>query len=317
MSVPRKTVVAFPQRGVVSSPEENLTTSARGGGLRRELADAQTLSSSSSESDSSSDSEDESVADAEVVIKTKVEFPRRDPVFFDNIAIQASMLAKEKLSQKSLKEYGIKKLPRKPEINVSPIKPLKFPKTPVSQETSKSKARDLKVKSTPKEQKKLVVEPRVLKNLDLSAITRESDPVEEKSAGTQGAAVQLKASAVTREDKKQKLVSRGEKEEVRKAQELKAKEVTAPKVEETSRSTVLMMGATAKEETTQKAGVQAGESSTTEETTAEPAPEEFDNSTYKNLQHHEYHTFTFHDYIAVLAKYRQPQPSSGRPSPRH
>ncbi|OWK50771.1 NADH dehydrogenase [ubiquinone] flavoprotein 3, mitochondrial [Lonchura striata] len=51
--------------------------------------------------------------------------------------------------------------------------------------------------------------------------------------------------------------------------------------------------------------------------TAQPAPEEFDNSTYKNLQHHEYHTFTFHDYIAVLAKYRQPQPSSGRPSPRH
>ncbi|XP_036245773.1 NADH dehydrogenase [ubiquinone] flavoprotein 3, mitochondrial isoform X2 [Molothrus ater] len=50
---------------------------------------------------------------------------------------------------------------------------------------------------------------------------------------------------------------------------------------------------------------------------AQPAPEELDNSTYKNLQHHDYHTFTFHDYVAILAKYRQPQPSSGRPSPRH
>uniref|UniRef100_A0A8C5T1P5 NADH dehydrogenase [ubiquinone] flavoprotein 3, mitochondrial n=1 Tax=Malurus cyaneus samueli TaxID=2593467 RepID=A0A8C5T1P5_9PASS len=48
-----------------------------------------------------------------------------------------------------------------------------------------------------------------------------------------------------------------------------------------------------------------------------PPPEKFDNSTYKNLQHHEYHTYTFADYITVLDKYRQPQPSSGRPSPRH
>ncbi|XP_051474991.1 NADH dehydrogenase [ubiquinone] flavoprotein 3, mitochondrial isoform X5 [Apus apus] len=50
---------------------------------------------------------------------------------------------------------------------------------------------------------------------------------------------------------------------------------------------------------------------------AEPAPEEFDNSTYKNLQHHNYNIYTFFDSIEVLAKFRQPQPSSGRPSPRH
>ncbi|XP_031956933.1 NADH dehydrogenase [ubiquinone] flavoprotein 3, mitochondrial [Corvus moneduloides] len=316
MSMSRKTVVAFPQRGVVSShEEENLTTPARGGGLRKELVEEQTSSSSSSESDSSSDSEDENIDDSEVPIKTKVEFPRRDPIFSENIAVKASMLAKEKLSQKSLKEYGIKKLPRKPEINVSPVKQVKFSKTSVSQETSKSKARDPKVKSTPKEQKS-VLEPHVVKSLDLTNVTRKSDPVEEKAIGTQVAAIQLKASAVTQEDKKQKLVSRGEKEKVKEAQELEAKEVTAPKVEETSGSTALVMGTMAKEETTQEAGVQAGESSTIEETTA-PAQEEFDNSTYKNLQHHEYHTYTFHDYITVLSKYRQPQPSSGRPSPRH
>ncbi|NXL70305.1 NDUV3 dehydrogenase, partial [Leptocoma aspasia] len=317
MSMSRKTEVAFPQRGVVSSrEEENLTTPATGGGLRKELAEEQTLSSSSSESDSSSDSEDENVDGSEVAMKTKVEFPRRDPIFFENVAVNASMLAKEKLSQKSLKEYGIKKLPRKPEINLSPVKQVKFSKTSVSQETPKSKARDPKVKSPPKEQK-LVLEPRVVKSLDQTNVARKSDHVEEKSIGTQVAALQLKASAVTQEDKKQNLVSRGEKEKVKEAQELEAKEVSAPKVEETSGSTVLVMGTTAKEETTQGAGVQAGESSTIEDQTAQPAPEEFDNSTYKNLQHHEYHTFTFHDYVAVLAKYRQPQPSSGRPSPRH
>ncbi|NXR69696.1 NDUV3 dehydrogenase, partial [Rhadina sibilatrix] len=320
MSMSRKTEVAFPQRGVAPSrEEENLTTPARGGRLRKELADKKASSSSSSESDSSSDSssdsEDENV-DSQVATKTKVEFPRRYPIFPENIAVQASKLAREKLSQKSLKEYGIKKLPHKPEINVPPVKQVKFSKTSVSQEASKSKARDPKIKSTPKEQK-MVLEPRMVRSLDLSDISRTSDHVEEKSIGTQGAAIQLKASAVTQEDKKQNLVSRGEKEEVKVARELKAKKATAPKVEEISGSTMLVMGTTAKEETTQEAGVQAGESSTTEETTAQPAPEEFDNSTYKNLQHHEYHTFTFHDYVAVLAKYRQPQPSSGRPSPRH
>ncbi|XP_015498588.1 NADH dehydrogenase [ubiquinone] flavoprotein 3, mitochondrial isoform X1 [Parus major] len=312
MAMSRKTEVSFPQRGVVSSPEEeNLITSATGGGLRKELAEEQT---SSSESDSSSDSEDENVDDSEVAIKTKVEFPRRDPIFSESIAVKASMLAKDKLSQKSLKEYGIKKLPRKPEINVSPVKQVKFSETSVSQETSKSKARDPKVKATPKEHK---LEQRVVRSLDLTDITHKSGHMEEKSIGTQVAAIQLKASAVTQEDKKQELVSRGEKEKVKEAQELEAKEVTAAKVEETSGSTVLVMDTAAKEETVQEAGVQAGESGTIEETTAQPAPEEFDNSTYKNLQHHEYHTFTFHDYISILAKYRQPQPSSGRPSPRH
>lgn len=265
MSMSRKTVVAFPQRGVISSDEEeNLTTPARGGGLRKELVEEQTSSSSSS--DSSSDSEDENIDDSEVAIKTKVEFPRREPIVSENIAVKASMLAREKLSQKSLKEYGIKKLPRKPEINVSPVKQVKFSKTSVSQEASKSKARDPKVKPTPKEQKS-VLEPGMVKSLDLTNVTRKSDHVEEKSIGTQVAAIQLKASAGIQEDKKQKLVSRGEKEKVKEAQELEAKEVTAPKVEETSGSTMLVMGTMAKEETTQEAGVQAGESSTIEGTT--------------------------------------------------
>ncbi|XP_036401378.1 NADH dehydrogenase [ubiquinone] flavoprotein 3, mitochondrial [Megalops cyprinoides] len=49
----------------------------------------------------------------------------------------------------------------------------------------------------------------------------------------------------------------------------------------------------------------------------EPEPEPFDNSTYKNLQHHHYHLYTFVDMDVEMAKFRLPQPSSGRPSPRH
>ncbi|XP_027544677.1 NADH dehydrogenase [ubiquinone] flavoprotein 3, mitochondrial isoform X2 [Neopelma chrysocephalum] len=316
----RKTVVAFPQRGVVSSPEEENLTAPATGGLRKELIEEQTSSSSSSESDSSSDSEEEN-EDSGVAVKTKVEFPKRDPIFSENIAVKASMLAKENLFQKSHKEYELKKLSRQPEIIVSPVKQVKFSKKSVSQETSKSKARDPKVKSTPKaaDWQKLVLEPGVVGSQDLTGVTHKSDCLEEKSIGTQVAAIQLKTSAATREDKEQKLVSRGEKKKVKEAQESEAKEVTAPEVKETSGSTMLVMGTTAKEESIQEAGVQAGESSTTEETRGlgEPAPEEMDNSTYKNLQHHEYHTYTFADYITVLSKYRQPQPSSGRPSPRH
>ncbi|XP_054672977.1 NADH dehydrogenase [ubiquinone] flavoprotein 3, mitochondrial isoform X2 [Grus americana] len=316
----RKTVVAFPQRVVVSSlEEENLITAATEGDLRKELVEEETSSSSSSDSDSSSDSEEEN-DDSEVAIKTKVEFPRRDSIFSENIAVKASILARENLSQKSHKEYVAKKS-HKTETNVSPIKHIAFSKTSVNHETSKSKARDPKVKSTPKEadRQKLVVEPHMVESQDLTNVAHKSDYLEEKSIGTQVAAIQLKASSVTREDKKQKLVSRGEGKKVKEAQESEAKVVTASKLEEISESTVMAMGTTAKEETIQEAGVQTGERSTTEEPTAaaEPAPEEFDNSTYKNLQHHEYNIYTFVDSVVVLSKFRQPQPSSGRPSPRH
>ncbi|XP_005375863.1 PREDICTED: NADH dehydrogenase [ubiquinone] flavoprotein 3, mitochondrial isoform X4 [Chinchilla lanigera] len=52
--------------------------------------------------------------------------------------------------------------------------------------------------------------------------------------------------------------------------------------------------------------------------TPAPAPTEpYDNTTYKNLQHHDYSTYTFLDLNLDLSKFRQPQPSSGRESPRH
>ncbi|XP_036099642.1 NADH dehydrogenase [ubiquinone] flavoprotein 3, mitochondrial isoform X2 [Molossus molossus] len=50
---------------------------------------------------------------------------------------------------------------------------------------------------------------------------------------------------------------------------------------------------------------------------AAPPPEPFDNTTYKNLQHHDYTPYTFLDVNLDLLRLRLPQPSSGRESPRH
>ncbi|KAM4561339.1 NADH dehydrogenase [ubiquinone] flavoprotein 3, mitochondrial [Fundulus diaphanus] len=51
---------------------------------------------------------------------------------------------------------------------------------------------------------------------------------------------------------------------------------------------------------------------------APPVTEEpFDNSTYKNYQHHSYTNYTFADLDVEMAKHRLPQPSSGKSSPRH
>ncbi|NXU54509.1 NDUV3 dehydrogenase, partial [Turnix velox] len=316
MFMSRKTVVGFPQKVVGSSlNKENLTTPATEKALRRELAEEEASSSSSSDSDSSSDSEEENDDASKVAAKTKTEFPKQRSIISDNIAVKASMLAKESFAQKLHKEYGAKKPRNQTEIDVSPIKQFTVSKTSVSHKKSKSKAKDAKIKSAPKEAdgQKLVLEPYVVESWDQTDVTHKSHYLE-KSIGTQVAAIQLKSSAVTQEEKKQKRKENKTKE----AQESEA-EVTVPKLEEISESTVLVTGTTAKEETVQEAGVQAGERSTIEEPSraAEPAPEEFDNSTYKNLQHHEYNIYTFFDSVVVLSKFRQPQPSSGRPSPRH
>ncbi|XP_064381605.1 NADH dehydrogenase [ubiquinone] flavoprotein 3, mitochondrial isoform X1 [Dromaius novaehollandiae] len=322
MFMSRKTMVAFPQRVILSSLEEEKLTATEGG-LRKELAEEET-SSSSSDSDSSSDSEEEKGDDndPEVAIKTRVEFPRRDPIFSENVTVKVSMLPKENLPQKQHKEYVAKKKPGGAETDVSPIKQVKFSKTSINHKTLKSKARDPNIKSTPKEavQQKLVLEPHVDESRDLTDVTPKSSYLGEKPVGTQAAATQLKALSVTQEDKKQKLISRGKEKKVKEVQESEAEEITAPKLqEEPSESTMLMTRTTAKEEIIHEAGVQAGERSTVEETTtaAQPAPEEFDNSTYQNFQHHEYGIYTFVDFDVVLSKFRQPQPSSGRPSPRH
>lgn len=261
----RKTVVAFPQRVIVSSiEEEKHTTAATGGGIRKELAEEE--SSSSSSSDSSSDSEEENDDDdSEAAIKTRVEFPRRDSRISEEVTINASKLPKDNLPQKRHKESVAKKKPSKTEPDVSTIKQVMFSKTPVGHKTSKSKARDPNIKSAPKEadQQKLALEPHLDENQALTDTTLKSD-LEEKATGSQVATTQLKAPSVAQEDRKQNLVSRGEAKRVKEAWESEAVEVTSKQEEETSESAVLVMGT--KEETVQEAGDQAGESSTIEGT---------------------------------------------------
>uniref|UniRef100_A0A3P8YK40 NADH dehydrogenase [ubiquinone] flavoprotein 3, mitochondrial n=2 Tax=Esox lucius TaxID=8010 RepID=A0A3P8YK40_ESOLU len=84
--------------------------------------------------------------------------------------------------------------------------------------------------------------------------------------------------------------------------------------------TAPVMAEAAGEEMITQPPAEAESMEASEETAAEPpvpAPEPFDNTTYKNLQHHNYNHYTFADMDLEMAKYRLPQPSSGRPSPRH
>ncbi|XP_028623800.1 NADH dehydrogenase [ubiquinone] flavoprotein 3, mitochondrial isoform X2 [Grammomys surdaster] len=73
----------------------------------------------------------------------------------------------------------------------------------------------------------------------------------------------------------------------------------------------------------EKLQVAAGEAPPTDAGTPQEAPadtqepEPTDTTTYKNLQHHDYSTYTFLDLNMELSKFRLPQPSSGRESPRH
>ncbi|XP_063161371.1 NADH dehydrogenase [ubiquinone] flavoprotein 3, mitochondrial [Candoia aspera] len=86
-----------------------------------------------------------------------------------------------------------------------------------------------------------------------------------------------------------------------------------------SRENMPVVESTLKEEIIPEAGAQVEEQSTPQEAkpSLETAQETYDISTYKNLQHHEYQPFTFVDFDVFLSKFRLPQPSSGRLSPRH
>ncbi|XP_017508134.2 NADH dehydrogenase [ubiquinone] flavoprotein 3, mitochondrial isoform X1 [Manis javanica] len=70
--------------------------------------------------------------------------------------------------------------------------------------------------------------------------------------------------------------------------------------------------------TIEDAAAQAEGQDTAQEPTQASTPMgTFNNTTYRNLQHHDYSTYTFLDLNLDLTKFRMPQPSSGRESPRH
>ncbi|XP_052580631.1 NADH dehydrogenase [ubiquinone] flavoprotein 3, mitochondrial-like [Peromyscus californicus insignis] len=64
-------------------------------------------------------------------------------------------------------------------------------------------------------------------------------------------------------------------------------------------------------------GIQANPKNQSAPTEPTLVPASSNTTTYKNLQHHDYNSYTFLDLNMDLSKFRMPQPSSGRESPRH
>ncbi|XP_044858505.1 NADH dehydrogenase [ubiquinone] flavoprotein 3, mitochondrial isoform X4 [Mauremys mutica] len=316
----RKTLVAFPERVTLSSLEGKASITRRGG-LSKKLAEEE--SSSSSESDSSSDSDEEDSA-SEISTKTRVEFPRRDPFFFENRTVKVMTLAEESLSEKGDEEYIPKKKPR-PEFEVPHIKQMESGKTATANsKILKSETREPSVKQSPKgtDLQKSILKTQAKESQKPTAVRlKESRHLAEPPIGAPPAAAQLKVPPGPQREVEQKLtLLKWEETKTREVQETEIKEKASPKLqEEFLKETPFMVNTTTEEEIIQEAGAQTEEQGTTQETktAAASAQEEFDNSTYKNLQHHEYNMYTFVDFDVELSQFRQPQPSSGRLSPRH
>ncbi|XP_074930020.1 NADH dehydrogenase [ubiquinone] flavoprotein 3, mitochondrial isoform X1 [Chelonoidis abingdonii] len=315
----RKTLVAFPERVTLSSLEGKASVTTREG-LSKKLAKEE--SSSSSESDSSSDSDEEDSASG-ISTKTRVEFPRRDPFFFENRTVKVMTLAEESLSQKGDEEYIPKKQPR-PEIEVPHIKQMESGKTATPKnKILKSETRESSVKQSPKgtDLQKSISKTQAKESQKPTAVRlKEPRRLVEPPIGAPPAAAQLKVPPGPQQEVEQKLTLRWEETKTREVQETEINEKASPKLqEEFLKETPFMVNTTTEEEIIQEAGAQTEEQGTTQETktAAASAQEEFDNSTYKNLQHHEYNMYTFVDFDVELSQFRQPQPSSGRLSPRH
>uniref|UniRef100_A0A8D0HPY1 NADH:ubiquinone oxidoreductase subunit V3 n=1 Tax=Sphenodon punctatus TaxID=8508 RepID=A0A8D0HPY1_SPHPU len=93
---------------------------ASAGGLNKKMTDRESSSSSSSDSDSSSESDEEDIA-SEIAVKTKVEFPSREPFFFEKRAVKTTVLPEQSFPQKKDQEQMPKKKPYKPKTEESPI----------------------------------------------------------------------------------------------------------------------------------------------------------------------------------------------------
>ncbi|XP_019384541.1 PREDICTED: NADH dehydrogenase [ubiquinone] flavoprotein 3, mitochondrial isoform X1 [Crocodylus porosus] len=312
----RKTLAVFPQKETLSSREGKGTiTTARG--LNKKLAKEKSSSSSSSDSDSSSDSEEDSTTD--VALKTKVAFPRLDPHSFENGKVKKTTLVKQRLSQKSDEEYASTNKSLMSKIELPHIKQIQSAKTSTTNDGIKSKPRVSTIKQISKkvDKLKLISDMPDKKSQKLTEVSlKNTNLLKESATEAQAAATQLKDVPVTK-DTKPKLTLSGE-ESKTKMQEPETQEIAASKLhKELLKTTAMAVDSTAKKETTQEAGTQTEMNGTIQEikTAAASAPEEFDNSTYKNLQHHEYHMYTFVDFDVYLSKFRQPQPSSGRISP--
>ncbi|XP_028583106.2 NADH dehydrogenase [ubiquinone] flavoprotein 3, mitochondrial [Podarcis muralis] len=318
----KKTVVKFPQRAKLPSLEGQSVVSSTAG-LGKKKGDEETSSSSSSESDSSSDSDEEDSA-FEDTIKTKVSFPSRDPPSSGDRTKKAKIRSEKHVPQEQVKGKAAEKLPYSPGFTESPVKQKEVHQTTagdkllwsdLSKSATNRRHEEAPLKSTDFGTKVAESQRPTDVAKQLEASLPEASPLGATSSilsRTQSVPQQNAAQNLTLPRQGGSVATEAQKTD------MQGKTAAVPQGELLD-GRVPAAETTVKEEIALEVGVQTEQQIAIQE--AEPpvetAPETFDMSTYKNLQHHDYTSYTFVDYDVQLAKFRLPQPSSGRVSPRH
>ncbi|XP_060091242.1 NADH dehydrogenase [ubiquinone] flavoprotein 3, mitochondrial [Heteronotia binoei] len=347
-----KTLVTFPQRASIPSLEREPGFSSTGGS--NEKPDEKSSSSSSSESDSSSDEEDNVIKDT---LKTKVEFPSRKPISSEERMVkentsdqqfpqsQKEDSAPEKcldspiITESPFKEKGVV-LPRQDPIS-SENRTVKVTTSKQQFPTPESHA----PQCSPRITESLTKEKGVHQTTDDKLLQAESvkhaakqssketclkgtdfgiKPVESQrhTANQLETSVHEAAPSKLSKTLQQSMMTqsltllRQEESAARGVQDAESQERGTTEVQEELLD-VRVVETSIKEEITLETGIQGEKQKLEVKAAVETAQEATDISTYKNLQHHEYTPFTFVNYDVELSKFRLPQPSSGRVSPRH
>ncbi|XP_036601698.1 NADH dehydrogenase [ubiquinone] flavoprotein 3, mitochondrial [Trichosurus vulpecula] len=310
--LPRKTVVEFPQRVSASSlrPKDTYLAS------HQEIQKPAGGDFSSSSSDSDSDREDsasEIVLKRQIAVKTKEESPQRDTS--ETRTQRTLKLTKKTQFQKAHMDSTLAEKPHQSEmkLTVKQSEAYKEPKIPKSeviesfreQSTKEAQMQNsiFKLNEITKESQKLVEIPRKLSDQMEGGSSTQLDIVKEENREEKPTAVDFTAGHFENKDILEEQVP------------ILNLEAPSPQTKENVlEENVPAVNTGAKEEVFQGLAVKLKNQGIIPET---ENAEAFDNSTYKNLQHHNYNTYTFLDFNLDLLKFRLPQPSSGRESPRH
>ncbi|XP_070606592.1 NADH dehydrogenase [ubiquinone] flavoprotein 3, mitochondrial isoform X1 [Erythrolamprus reginae] len=322
----RKTLVMFPQKAEFPFERKPVFSSTVG----KRLTEEQPFSSSSSESDSSSDSEDDDLK--EKPHRQKELFQRADKQLESDMIKTASQQRSKEIHFKS-KNFGIANAESQKPIEVlsgsqevflsetDPQKTQLVPPQNISQKLTKkpievlSGSQEVSLSETDPQKTQLVPPQNISQNLTKKPIEVLSGSREVSLSETDPQKAQLVLS--------QNISQNLEKDEnnTKKLQktEMQKRIFEEPGPEVSGERMPVIKATTLKEEIIPEVEAQIEEESTPEVATLSPetAQETHDTSTYKNLQHHEYQPFTFVDFDVLLSKFRLPQPSSGRLSPRH
>ncbi|XP_014349888.1 nucleolar and coiled-body phosphoprotein 1 [Latimeria chalumnae] len=316
-----KTLVEFPKRdqwptlgAKMAVPKETLVAAAvadasvkREGELEtKEPREEETSSSSSSDSDSDSDSDHEEEEIAVVIRKAKVELSDRErSVSNKELGLTvAERLPKMAEAEPTLRSASTEQARATPKKHAQPLKIVTAPPAGGLLESGNGSAA-LKQTETQKGEISSEMEP--IEKIVLVEKTLVAEPVLQQLSAAQDVAEGKAEPEENVAAMEETVLRTTEKDAVREGKEIVSEEktpvLTAEVSEEIFPETV--------------AQSEPKDAPQEEEAAAAPTEQEFDISTYKNLQHHDYNTYTFLDLDLELSKSRLPQPSSGRESPRH